>query len=356
MSIVKPLPPEWFVGHGTNAEMRWDALDGVGYLTPNHRFFIRNHTSTPLIDVASWRLHVFGSGVDGGGASFTYDDLLRLPDRELVSSIECAGNGRSFFGSQQASPRAGTQWELGAIGVARWRGVPLAEVLERAGVGGRAVDVMPSGLDARVVSNGIDYGHVRRPIPIAKALDDALLAYEMNGETLPPDHGFPLRLIVPGWVGVANVKWVGRIEVASKPLFSLWNTREYVLHGDAYPERPVLTKQVVKSAWELAREARLPASTAVPLSGRAWSGGAAISAVEVSIDHGSTWQCARLDDANPPGAWARFTYMFPPRPAGTYELWSRATDSERKTQPASVPCNTGGYLFGAIVRHPVVVR
>ena len=235
--IVKPLPPEWFVNYGTNAEMRWDAVPGLGYKTPNERFFVRDHTATPVIDAETWQIEVFGSGLHGPGRTFTYDQLRRLPQREVVAFIECAGNGRSFFASQQDTPAPGTQWGLGAIGVARWRGVPLAEVLRRAGLSRRAVDVMPSGLDANVVTGGVDYGHVRRPIPIAKALDDALLVLEMNGQPLPPDHGFPLRLVVPGWIGVANIKWVGQIEVSDEPLFSLWNTQQYVMTGDAYPDR-----------------------------------------------------------------------------------------------------------------------
>jgi DMSO/TMAO reductase YedYZ molybdopterin-dependent catalytic subunit len=354
--IVKPLPPEWFVNYGTNAEMRWDSLGDVGYAIPNERFFVRDHTATPLIDVSTWRLSIFGTGLRGNGASFSYDQLRALPHRDVVSFVECAGNGRSFFGTQQGAPAPGTQWGLGAVGVARWRGVPLAEVLERAGATKQAVDVMPYGLDATVVSGGVDYGHVRRPIPIAKALDGALLAYEMNGDQLPPDHGFPLRLVVPGWVGVANIKWVGQIEVSSQPLFSLWNTQQYVLQGDAYPDKPVLTTQVVKSAWGLARGARLPASTRTRLHGRAWSGTSSIARVDVSIDHGATWRPAHLHGQNLAGSWVEFDYTFPAQPAGSYELWARATDSAGHAQPATVPFNTGGYLFGAVVRHPVVVQ
>jgi DMSO/TMAO reductase YedYZ molybdopterin-dependent catalytic subunit len=351
--IVKPLPPEWFVNYGTNAEMRWDAVPGLGYKIPNERFFVRDHTATPVIDVQTWQLEVFGSGLHGPGRTFTYDQLRQLPQREVVAFIECAGNGRSFFALQQGTPAPGTQWGLGAIGVARWRGVPLAEVLKRAGLSRRAVDVMPSGLDATVVSGGIDYGHVRRPIPIAKALDDALLVLEMNGEPLPPDHGFPLRLVVPGWIGVANIKWVGQIEVSDQPLFSLWNTQQYVMTGDAYPDQPVVTTQTVKSAWELARGAELSAYTPVALTGRAWSGTSPIHRVDVSIDQGATWTQARLNRRN--GAWVRFRYTFPPRPAGDFELWARATDAQGRTQQPTVPFNNGGYLFGAIVRHPVVV-
>jgi DMSO/TMAO reductase YedYZ molybdopterin-dependent catalytic subunit len=353
--IVKPLPPEWFVNFGTNAEMRWDAVQPLGYKIPNERFFVRDHTATPLIDVRTWQLRVFGSGLAGPGKTFTYDQLRRLPHREVVAFIECAGNGRSLFASQQNTPAPGTQWGLGAIGVAHWRGVPLVEVLKRAGLSRRAVDVMPSGLDPNVVTGGVAFGHVRRPIPIEKALDDALLVLEMNGKPLPPDHGFPVRLLVPGWVGIANIKWVGQIEVSDQPLFSFWNTQQYVLTGDAYPDQPVLTTQTVKTAWELARGAELPANTPVQLIGRAWSGTSAIRQVEVSIDQGTTWTPARLHGRNLPGAWTRFRYTLPPRPAGNLELWARATDDHGSTQPQAVPFNTFGYLFGAVVRHPVTL-
>src|SRR4051794_28535436 len=184
-AIVKPLPPEWFVDYGTNAEMRWEAMRDQPYLVANDRFFVRNHTATPAIDRASYRLALTGSGLRGGPVSFSLGQLGAMPARTITAAIECAGNGRSYFGSVQGTPISGTQWKLGAIGVARWRGVPLAEVLDRAGLSPRAVSVIPQGLDAEVVANGANQGHVRRPLPIAKALDDALLAYEMNGRDLP---------------------------------------------------------------------------------------------------------------------------------------------------------------------------
>jgi DMSO/TMAO reductase YedYZ molybdopterin-dependent catalytic subunit len=147
----------------------------------------------------------------------------------VVCAIECAGNGRSFFTAQQRQPMTGTPWRLGAIGVAAWRGVPLSVVLERSGITREAVDVMPSGLDPDLVMAGVNYGRVRRPIPVAKALDDVILAYEMNGEPLPPDSGYPVRVIVPHWAGIASIKWVGQIEVSATPLVSYWNTQAYRL-------------------------------------------------------------------------------------------------------------------------------
>ena len=167
---------------------------------------------------------------------------------------------------------------------------------------------MPYGLDSNVVTGGIDYGHVRRPIPTAKALDNALIALEMNGQPLPADHGFPARLIVPGWIGVANIKWIGQIEVSRQPLTSLWNTQQYVMTGPSYPTTPLLTTQVVKSAWELARGATFAAGTPQLLYGRAWSGEAGINRVDVSVDRGVTWTAAKLLNRSGAGNWSRFTY------------------------------------------------
>ena len=149
---MKPLPPDLFYVHGSNAEMRWEAMQGQGYIVPIDRFFVRNHTSTPLIDAGSWRLKAFGAGLGGTPAlddamEFSYEDLLGFPADSVTAFIECAGNGRSFFTSQQNQAVTGTPWKLGAADVARWRGVRLSTVLERAGLTPAAVDVMPQGLD-----------------------------------------------------------------------------------------------------------------------------------------------------------------------------------------------------------------
>lgn len=357
--IVKPLPAEWFINYGTNAEMRWDAVPGLGYLIPNERFFVRDHTSTPTIDAGTWTLNLWGDGLRGAPTqdrpiSLTYRQLRSLPSVEIPAFIECAGNGRSFFASQQNTPAAGTQWGLGAIGVASWRGVRLAEVLERARIHPRALDLMPQGLDPDYVTGGVDYGRVRRPLPVAKAFKDAILAYEMNGKPLPPDNGHPVRLVVPGWVGVANIKWVGEIQVSKQPLYSYWNTTNYILEGPSYSTPIPLSRQVVKSAFELAFNATLPASPQV-LRGRSWSGLAPIRRVDISTDGGLSWHPARLRTPNLPHAWVRWEYPWTPRRTGAYTLQARATDWAGQTQPVSVPFNTLGYLFWATVKHPVTV-
>ena len=351
--IIKPLHPGEFYAYGSNAEMRWDVMRGKGDVVPNASFFVRNHTSTPLIDAATWTLSVFGTGLQGQAPVwFSYQDLLDLPARTVVTFIECAGNGRGFFASQQGQTAGGTPWKLGAIGVAAWRGVPLSVVLERSGITPAAVDVMPYGLDPDFIAGGVSYGPVRRPIPVAKALDDVILAYEMNGEPLPPDSGYPVRAVVPHWAGVSSIKWVGQIEVSATPLVSYWNTQAYRLFGPSYPaDGTLVTTQVVKSAFELEWNARLPANRPYLLTGRSWSGNGAIAYTEISTDGGRHWHRAIPRGRGLPGAWQLWEFPWhTPRP-GSHALQARATDVTGATQPVAVPRNTDGYLFGGVVRH-----
>ncbi len=339
--IAKPTPDSLFVARGTNAEMRWSAMRGQGYLTPIDRFFVRNHTSTPRIDPTTWRLRVHGTGVERE-VSISYDDLLAFPQVSLTRFIECAGNGRSFFGSQQGQAAAGTAWTLGAVGVAEWTGVRLSSVLERAGIKPSALDVMPVGLDDQ---------QVRRPVPLEKALaEDTLLVLGMNGRSLPPDHGFPARILVPGWVGVANIKWVGSIEVSETPLTSQWNTTSYRMFGPAYPDSPLVTTQVVKSAIEQPPALRPGRKE---FTGRSWSAYGRIRRVEISVDDGP-WRDARLGGRNEPQAWRQWSVPWVATP-GDHVVRVRATDEHGNGQPDTVPFNEQGYLFAAVVDHPVAV-
>ncbi len=346
--VVKPVPPDLFNNFGSNHEMRWEHMTARGYVVPNELFFIRNHTRTPRLDASTWRLKIEGPGV-GRPLELTYNDILSLPDVSIRRYIECAGNGRSFYEAAYNSRAQGTQWRLGAVGVAEWTGVPLREVLDRARLKPTAVDVLPEGLDDL---------RVRRPMPLAKALEaDTLLVYAMNGHPLPPDHGFPVRVLTPGWIGIASVKWVGRIEVSETPLYSAWNTESYVLIGPTYkPEGralgPVLTLQNVKSAFELPWPAELRAGRHT-IRGRSW-GPYAITKVEYSVDRGVTWQAARIRDASVPRAWVRWEFEWDARP-GDHSLRVRAADSQGNTQPAGVPFNEQGYLYNAVVGHPITV-
>jgi DMSO/TMAO reductase YedYZ molybdopterin-dependent catalytic subunit len=360
--IRKPLPPELFEVYGSNAEMRWEAMRGQGYHTPTDRFFVRDHTRTPVIDARTWRLRLFGTGLHGSptldrAVEFGYEDLLGMPARSISAFVECTGNGRSFYTGQQNQPVTGSPWKLGAVGVARWRGVPLSVVLERAGLTDRAVDVMPRGLDPEFVDGGQNHGRVRRPLPVAKALDDVLLAYEMNGRPLLPDHGFPARLVVPSWVGISSIKWVGDIEVSDVPLFSPWNTVYYRLFGPGYPPEgsAPLTRQVLKSAFELPWDARLNTGRPAVLRGRSWSGRGAVRHVDVSTDGGASWRRAHARGPREATGWLRWELPWRPEGHGPRVLLARATDASGAVQPDVARYNTLGYLFDAVVRHPVTI-
>ncbi|MFD6230867.1 sulfite oxidase [Streptomyces sp. NPDC060232] len=355
--ILKPLPPELFTIRETNAETNFAALRGTGRLTPIDRFFVRNHTSTPRIGAGAWRLTVWGDGLAGGPVEFSYARLRALRAVERTVFIECAGNGRSFYSTQQGMPVTGTAWTLGAIGVAHWRGARLSDVLRLAGVTRGAVDVMPRGLDDEVVANGVNLGRVRRPLPVAKALDDVLLAYEMNGRPLPPDHGGPVRLVVPDWVGISSIKWVGDIEVSGEALYSPWNTDMYRLFGPGQPAQgsAPLTRQTLKSAFELELGATVPVHRTRLLTGRSWSAAAPVTRVEVSTDGGGHWRRARMHDSPQRGGWVRWSVPWTPRATGTTALLARASDGTGRTQPDTAVHNTQGYLFDAVVRHAVTV-
>ncbi|MFE3449904.1 sulfite oxidase [Nonomuraea sp. NPDC059194] len=342
-TIVKPLPAHLFTLHGVSAEMRWEAMAGQGYHTPTDRFFVRNHTSTPRIDRATWRLRLHGGGLRCH-LEIGYDQLRAMPYRVRDVALECAGNGRRFYDTQQREPAPGMQWGLGAVGVARWKGVPLRHLLELAGLRAGAVDVLATGLDEPFVHEGANLGHVRRPLPLEKALDDVLVAYEMNGEPLPPDHGFPARLVVPGWAGIASVKWLGDLEVSTTELFTPWNTLFY----------PGVTTMTVKSAFELPWPAILKAGVRHVLHGRSWSGTGPIHHVEVSSDNGLTWHLAERRGLSG-DAWLPWRIVWTPREEGPHTLLARAVDDTGASQPERSARHPFGYHFDAVVRHPVLV-
>ena len=348
--IFKPLPTERFVAHGSAVETRLEA-HGDTYLTPTDRFFVRNQSSGVRIDPARYRLKVWGPGARRA-VEFTYDDLLAAADTSVNRAIECAGNGRRFFRTHGRGGAPGSQWGLGAIGVAEWTGVRLGELLARAGIRNRAVDVMPVGLD---------HQRVRRPMPVAKASEpDTLIAVAMNGEPLGPDHGFPARVIAPGWAGIASIKWVGEILVADRPVASPWNTESYVMpapaaaRGRAAAEPVPIAEMGVKAALELPIPAELPAGPVV-LQGRAWSGAAAIARVDVRIDDDPTWWPAAVLEPNEPRAWARWRFACTLTP-GDHVVRARATDTLGRVQPEVTPWNDLGYLYDAVVAHGIVAH
>ena len=352
--IIEPVPSTYFINLGSNAEMRFELMADRTYNMPNSIFFVRNHTSTPFpaVDIKTWTLTIEGDGVDKP-LKLTYDDLLAMPATTVTRYVECAGNGRSFFDSLMNRPAQGGQWHLGAYGIADWTGVQMSALLNRAGLKASAVDVMPAGFDSL---------NVRRPVPVAKAMEpDTIVAYLMNGDILPIDHGFPARVISPGWVGINNIKWLSKVTVSTTPQYSDFNTKSYVLVGPDYqPQPPALgpavTTQVMKSALCLPFPATLNAGSQ-KVVGYAWSPFGKISRVDVSLDGGSTFQPATLVGPNIERAGSRFEFSFNASP-GSMTITPRASDDKGNVQyPVSQQkWNQQGYLFGAMVPHPVTVK
>jgi len=347
--IVKPTPPELMEDTGTGLDYGTRPDRMPGYLVPNDRFYVRSHAPTPAVDVAGWRLRVEGDGVRHP-VSYGYDELWsRFPLVSMIRTIECAGNRRVLLGREFGTAFAGTPWGRGAIGTAEWTGVRLRDLLEPAGLRPGAREVMPESLD-RI--------RARRPMPLAKArAEDTLVALAMNGETLPPDHGFPARMVVSGWLGAASIKWLARIEVSLGHLFVPWNTDDYVLIGPGHasdgPARgPAITSPPVSALTELPWPARLRAEPQI-IRGRAFAGEVAIARVDYRIDDGP-WLPAELCSPEIPGAWVRWQFDWDPAP-GDHVLRVRATDERGSTQPETSEWNQLGYLQQAVLAHPVRV-
>ena len=236
-----------------------------------------------------------------------------------------------------------------------WGGVALGEVLRLAGITERAVSVLLIGLDTESPEGGF-----RRVLPVEKALHpDTLLAYALNGGALPKDHGFPLRALVPGWVGSSSVKWLGRIEVSAERLWTRNTTTSYVLIGDDYPPEgealgQVATTQVIKSALALPWPAELRAGLH-RIRGYAHSPAGPLRKVEWSLDSGRTWRDAVVQGPQVQYSWAMFELEWEAQP-GEYTVMTRATDAAGNTQPREIPFNEKGYLFNQPLPHPIRVK
>jgi DMSO/TMAO reductase YedYZ molybdopterin-dependent catalytic subunit len=323
-------------------------------VTPLGLHYLLIHYDIPAVDASTWRLEVDGAA--GRPLSLSLDELRSLPAHEVVATMECAGNGRA-----RLDPRPVSQpWLQEAVGTGRWRGVRLRDVLERAGVAGEAVEAVFTGLDRGV--EGGEEQLFQRSLPLALACEpDVLLAYELNGVPLPPQHGFPLRLLVPGWYGMTNVKWLARITFATEPFAGYQQARGYRMRvtdeETGVPLERILPRalMVPPGIPEFMTRARTLAAGRVLLEGRAWSGQGAVEAVEVSIDGGGTWSPAELgDDSLGRWAWRRWSFAWDAEPA-TYVLMCRARDDAGNEQPADPTWNVGGYANNAVQRVAVTV-
>jgi DMSO/TMAO reductase YedYZ molybdopterin-dependent catalytic subunit len=322
-------------------------LEALHYdLTPPGLHYLLIHYDIPVLDPATWRLRI--GGLVETPAELDLVALEAMPARTVRVTLECAGNGRA-----RLQPRPVSQpWLVEAVGTAEWTGVPLRVVLAVAGVDPAAVEVVFTGGD-HGIERGVEQDY-QRSLSIDDALgEDVLLAYAMNGAPLPPQHGYPLRLVVPGWYGMAHVKWLTGIELVARPFTGFQQTVAYRLRQDpTEPGDPV--NRIAPRALlvppgfpDFMSRVRIVRPGPVPLQGRAWSGRAPVVRVEITADGGRTWDDATLEpDTGHPWAWRRFTHNWFAVP-GQHLLSARAVASDGETQPVGQVWNRGGFANNA---------
>ena len=319
-------------------------------ITPVGLHYLLIHYDIPVVDPAAWRLTV--DGLVDRPLELTLDELRAREAVTMPVTMECAGNGRA-----QLEPHVVSQpWLTEAVGTMEWTGVPVSALLAEAGATGD--EVVFTGLD-RGVEGGVEQDYARS-LPRADC-DGALLAYACNGVPLPPQHGFPLRLVVPGWYGMTSVKWLTRITVADEPFQGYQMVTGYRMRRDEDDPGTPVTRIEPRSLMTppgipdfMTRRRFLPPGP-VRLEGRAWSGWAPIERVEVSVDGGASWMPAELGAPPGPAAWAPWWVEWD-APAGDHVLCARAHDGGGRSQPDAPPWNVGGYANNAIQRIPVTVR
>ena len=330
-------------------------LEALRYdVTPPGLHYVLTHYDIPAVDPGEWRLEV--TGAVGRPLRLDLDDLRRRPTVTARVLLECAGNGRA-----RLEPRPVSQpWLLEAVGNAEWTGTPLAPLLEEAGVSPGAVDVVFTGAD-HGVERGVEQDYARG-LPVAEAMrPDVLLVWAVNGAPLPPQHGAPLRLLVPGWYGMAHVKWLTRVEVLDHPFDGFQNATAYRLKTEAHEAGAPVTRIAPRALLvppgfpDFMTRERFVSPGPVTLTGRAWSGRAALTGVEVSTDGGDTWTPADLAPADPahPYAWRAWTCPWDAVP-GRHEVVVRAADAEGP-QPVEQPWNRQGMANNLVQRVPVTV-
>ena len=313
------------------------------WLTPTPLFYVRNHFGVPEIDADAWSLTI--GGAVSHPVEISYSELVRLPKKTVPAMLECAGNNRSDL-----VPKVpGNPFRDGAVSNAVWAGAPLKPFLQQAGLSSGAVEVLFEGADRGEPEPGRREVPYQRSQPLQIALHpDTMLVYEMSGESLTAEHGYPVRLIVPRWYGMASVKWLTSVRVLQKPFVGFFQTERYVIEDEAGIEGQV-SQLAVKSfvSWP-EHGTSLPAGQPVAISGMAWSGTGPIRRVDVSIDEGSIWQDAHLDETAIGYSWQEWHVDWTPNEPGHYTIIARAVDDDGNLQPLESHWNPLGYCINGV--------
>ena len=324
-------------------------------ITPVERFYVRSHfAQTPELSGPAWRLTIDGEVRTPLRLSLA--DLEALPSKEQITTLECAGNSRSYV----TPPVEGLAFRHGAVSTAQWKGVSLALVLAKAGLKNTAREIWFEGADhGREEEEGVAFDlKYERSLPTAKAMHpDTLLAYQMNGEPLTPLHGYPLRLITPGWYAMASVKWLTRIRVSDQRFAGFFQARRYVMIQEGVEnriDREPVTLLRVKSIITNPRHGEVIQPGVCSVQGAAWSGAGPVEKVAVSTDGGRHWRNAKLTGESYPDAWRRWEFRWQPPEPGHFIVMVKATDSAGNTQPKAMAWNFRGYANNSI--HAIAVE
>ena len=330
------------------------------WITPTEHFFVRNNEHMPEIKLADWKLSI--TGEVARPLTLTMKELGRFGPRSVTNTLECAGNGRAFF-----QPRiGGVPWSRGGVGNAVFGGPSLGFLLRLARVKSTARHVALRGVALRS-----PYPPFVRSIPIEKALDpDTIVATEMNGLPLTPEHGYPARALVPGWIGSASIKWLTEVRVLTREFEGFFMDSAYRLPAPSGPAAgvnansslearrgSVITLLPVKSIIAGPADGSMidPTAATVRIGGAAWAGNSAIARVQISTDGGNSWQPAAFGSERARYAWRLWSFDWKPPLEGEYVILSRATDNQGRTQPLEMPWNPGGYVWNAADRVRVTV-
>lgn len=321
------------------------------WITDNAVFFKRNQGQImdEPVKLSDWRLAI--GGLVNQPLSLTFEDIIRLPKAQVADTLECSGNSRSLL-KDKAS---GNPWTIGGVGNAIWGGVWLKEVFALAGVKDEARHVSFEGLDKPRGRAGIKF---IRSIPIKKAMSSTLLAYEMNGQPLPVEHGYPLRALALGWTGANCVKWLNRIVVLDQPYEGFFMDKVYrVFQKGEDPKSGEVVEDIqVKSIILEPQRDQILSCGIVPIRGAAYAGEAGIDTVEVSVDNGAAWHRAELIGLEQPYAWRHWELLWEAHTGGDYVIMSRATDSNGRRQPENARWNVLGYGNNGVREHAVSIR
>lgn len=361
------------------------------FITPVEEFYVRNHYATPLVeakpvlDPKQWRMKIHGNGLERS-LDIGYDDLVKMPSRSIIATMECHGNGRSLFWEQQDQMQvAGGNWVLGAVGQAEWQYVPLSHIFGMVG--------LKKDAKSALFWSGVDGGDMGRPMPVADILaraDDIGLCFKMNGNPLTPDHGAPVRLVVPGWGGTASIKWLTEMRVDTHQHWCRLNTRGETYIGPAYAapavgatdefiggitaadvKGPMVTwmpiKSIITVPLVLEKSPSVPANYPLKrgewprmsagrqlVRGYAWAPQYGIRDVEFRVD-GGPWQRAHIQSPNLGRyTWVRFDFNWDARP-GDHVIETRGIDMAGHVQPDTVPFNQLGMANGAVPKFRIRV-